>query len=81
MSCVVLADPRRNQVVRVARVSPGVLIMSSQKHLDARREGAVGKVISVVGRGDLTVVWVQHGRTTAPYLPFELALVGEPCDE
>jgi len=55
--------------------------MSSQKHLDARREGAVGKVISVVGRGDLTVVWVQHGRTTAPYLPFELALVGEPCDE
>lgn len=68
------------QVVQVVRLAPGVVILASQEHLDARHEGATGTVVSVV-HGQEDLIWVQHGRTTAPYFSYELSLLGEPCDD
>jgi len=74
---------KQGQIVRVARLSRGTLIMASPAHLNARLEGAVGKVGSVnrSETEDEDVVWVHHGTTTAPYLSYELVLVGVPCDD
>lgn len=74
-------DVRQRQIVRVTHLSSGVRIMANQAHLDARRESALGKVVSTTMQGVSMVVWVQHGGSAvAPYHNYELALAGEPCD-
>lgn len=71
----------QGQIVRVVHLARGSLIMASSTHLNARLEGAVGKVVSVIrSDGEIEdVVWVHHSRATAPYLSYELVLVGVPC--
>jgi hypothetical protein len=56
-------------------------ILAGPEHLTARREGAVGLVVAFAetnGQDSPRVVWVKHGRTTAPYWDHELTLQGVP---
>lgn len=71
------ADVALGQVVRVTTLS-STPIAASPQHLEARKEGVQGQVRMVFREDEHALVWVEQGGQIAPYLPYELALVGTP---
>lgn len=81
---MLIPEFKQGQIVRVSHLSRGALILASQAHLDARLEGATGKIVSVnrtATEALEAVFWVKHGNATAPYFSYELVLVGVPCED
>jgi hypothetical protein len=68
-------------IVRVDHLRTTQGMLAGPEHIEARREGAMGRVVSRELVGDDVIVWVKHGRTTAPYWQSELRLVGVPDDD
>ena len=71
-------DLQQGQIVRVGNLSPGTVILASREHLDARQEGVMGRVESVTPTEGHKLAWVKHGKHVAPYMSYELVLVGVP---
>lgn len=71
------AEVALGQVVRVTTLSD-TPIAAGPQYLEARKEGVTGRVQMVFREDDHALVWVEHGGLVAPYLPYELALVGIP---
>ena len=68
-------EPAVNQIVRVKELASSAGMMVGREHVEARREGATGRV-TTFSEG---VVFVKHGDTTGAYWAYELELVGEPA--
>lgn len=72
-------DARLGNIVRVNLLRGTKGMMCSPEHLANRRQHALGKVVRIATahRDDSDIlVWVKHGRTTAPYWNNELDLQG-----
>ncbi len=71
-------------VVRVATLHNTTGMLCGPKHLANRRAPVTGRIVSREQCGDdggTVLVWVKHGKTTAPYWNYELDFLGEPTNE
>ena len=68
-------------IVAVSDLGPTSRLLCSPEHLANRKTGLLGKISQVTaGLGEI-LVWVEHGKTVAPYFPTELQFVGEVLHE
>lgn len=72
-------DVQPRQIVQVNDLSSTPLL-AGPEDIAARRAGVCGKVTVVTTGGGSVVVWVRHGGKDVPYFPYELTLLGVPCD-
>lgn len=67
-------------IVRVQSLGGVNGLLCEQHYLDARREGACGKILAFFREdwADSAIVFVSHGNTEAAYWAHELQLIGSP---
>ena len=67
-------------VVRVLALRNTTGMLCDPEHLTNRRAPVMGRIVSCEqcdDDGGTVLVWVKHGKTTAPYWNYELDFIGE----